>query len=425
MTRVKWLMLIAALAAMPWAIRRGREQASTRVVLAFLVGFLPFFNVDLNLVSDPAYRGDTRGLEISLVDLVAWTLLATVPRGDRWPYRRAALLYLAIAFISIAFAPRPEFALYGALKIGRLFVLAIVVERAVRAGLGPSLLRGLAIGVVYVCVIALDQRYRQGMMQVHGPFVHQNGIGMTIDLIAPAMLGLLLAGFGGRLAGAALICGALAIVLSLSRGALLMMPLACTIVYVGSLRRSVTRRKLALIAIAALGAVIVVAKSMDSLVERFTEAPDASAHGRELFEASAAAMVDDHPFGIGINQFSWVQSHRGYADEIGIPDIDRDGIVHNIYRLTQAELGWPGLVAFALLLATPLFLGVAGLVRAWRSPDPRVDLLLGFTASLVVTYLHGMLEWSLRITPIAQVQWIVFGFIAALAGSLRDASAPR
>ncbi|MCX5742468.1 MAG: hypothetical protein NT062_08230 [Proteobacteria bacterium] len=43
-------------------------------------------------------------------------------------------------------------------------------------------------------------------------------------------------------------------------------------------------------------------------------------------------------------------------------------------------------------------------------------------ASLVVTYLHGTLEWSLRITPIAQVQWIVFGFIAALAASLNDSA---
>ena len=416
---MKWLMLAVALLAMPTAIRRGREDSRVRRGMALLIGFLPFFNVDLNLVSDIAYRGDTRGLEISLVDLVAWALLATLPRSHR-PYRVVAPLYIALAFTSIVHAWRPEFALYGAVKIVRMYALAITVERAVSARLGPSLLRGLACGLIYTCAIALDQRYRLGMMQVHGPFVHQNGIGMTVDLIVPALLALLLAGHGGRLAALAFGGGALAIVLSLSRGALLMMPLACTIVYVGSLRRSVTRRKLAVLAIAALSAVAIVAKSMDSLVERFTEAPAASELARVNFEASARAMLDDHPFGIGINQFSWVQSHGGYADALGIPDIDRDGIVHNIYRLTQAELGWIGLVAYLAVLASPLLTAVAAIVRSGRTADPRVDLLLGFAASLVVTYLHGTLEWSLRMTPIAQVQWIVYGFIASLAVSLRD-----
>ncbi|MCX5744226.1 MAG: hypothetical protein NT062_17185 [Proteobacteria bacterium] len=195
---MKWILLAVALGAMPALARRARDDQRVLLAIGFLVGFLPFFNVDLNLISDSSYRGDTRGLEISLVDLLAWTLLAALPSGRRWPYRWIAPAYIVIAFASILSAPRPEFALYGALKIVRLYVLAIVVERAVIHRLGPSLLKGLAFGLVYVAITALDQRYRQGAMQVHGPFVHQNGIGMTADLVLPGLLALLLAGFWAR-----------------------------------------------------------------------------------------------------------------------------------------------------------------------------------------------------------------------------------
>ncbi|MCX5744227.1 MAG: hypothetical protein NT062_17190 [Proteobacteria bacterium] len=125
-----------------------------------------------------------------------------------------------------------------------------------------------------------------------------------------------------------------------------------------------TRRKLVVLALILLASSVVLAKALDSLIERFTEAPEASVHGRVLFEASAHAMLGDHPLGIGLNQFSWVQAHDGYADALAIPEIDRDGIVHNIYRLTQAELGWPGIVVFMGLLASPMLRAILALTHA-------------------------------------------------------------
>lgn len=417
---MKWLLLALALAIAPTATARARRDVRTRELLAVLVGFLPFFNIDLNIISDPTYRGDTRGLELSLVDLVAWMLMAALPRARKTPYRLVVIPFITIAFASALWAARPMFAIFGAIKFVRLFVLCIAAERIVRANLGGSLLRGLAAGVVYVCVIAFKQRYLEGMMQVHGPFVHQNGIGMTADMVTPGLVGLALAGYGGRLALAGIAGGALAIVLSLSRGALLMMPMAWAMVYVGSLRRQVTGRKLLALALALAAASVVLIKAMDSLVDRFSNAPDASRHARDLFEASAHAMLDEHPLGIGLNQFSYVQAHDGYADRFEIPEIDRDGIVHNIYRLTGAELGYLGLWSFELMLATPLVLALLTLRRHWKRKDPRVDLMLGLAASLTVTYLHSTLEWAMRITPIAQVLWLGFGFVAGLATSLRD-----
>ena len=54
-------------------------------------------------------------------------------------------------------------------------------------------------------------------------------------------------------------------------GALMMLPLACALVYVGSLRRSVTRRKLVAILIAALGGEVFRRNRLT--VRRIAEAP--------------------------------------------------------------------------------------------------------------------------------------------------------
>ena len=412
---MKWIALGIALMAVPvisgWA--RGRDDRVA--LLATIVAFLPFFNVDVYLVSDPSYRGDTRGLELGLVDLAGLALWWAMPAAGRLPDRLLRAAFLLAVLASVAQAARPEFALYGVAKLVRMYAIGAVAARAGRTGHGPALLRGLAFGLIYAAVVALQQRYLDGRLQATGPFVHQNGLGMTANLIAPVLLSLLLVGQGGRLVAIALACAALSVILSLSRGAMTMLPLACAVVYVGSMRRRYTPRKLVILLIALLGAALVLGKSLDTIVDRFLHAPETSGEGRERFEEAAHLMLADHPLGVGLNQYSWVLAHDGYGARVDLPPPDRDGLVHNYYWLTAAEAGWPGLVLLLLIMAAPLVRALAGVGRHWRTPSVRGDLLLGLAAGILVTYLHSTLEWALRITPISQVLWILYGLIAAIA----------
>ena len=195
----------------------------------------------------------------------------------------------------------------------------------------------------------------------------------------------------------------------------MMFALAAAIVFVGSTARHATPRKLRYLATAVLGAVALLTKAWDTIADRFLHAAKSSEEAREYFEEASQAMLHDRPFGIGLNQYSHVLSSFGYGERVGMDIHDQSGIVHNIYWLTAAELGYHGLLAFALLLAQPLYVALRA---AARDRTLSGDVMLGLAASLTVTYLQGKLEWSLRMTTISQILFILFGLVAAL-GSRR------
>ena len=410
---MKWLALVVVLLACYPAGVLARSRPAMQRALAVLVGFLPFHAVDLNLVSYETYRGDTRGLELSLVDFVALALLVATPKGaGPPPFRLSRDLYLAFALISVALAPIPLFASFAAFKLARSYLLFVCVFRASRQlRADPWFLSGLSLGVVYATGLCLWQRYGLGMMQAPGPFPHQNGLAMAANMIFPAVLAVSLAGQGGRAAIITVGAAAVSVVLTLSRGGMMMFALAAAIVFVGSTARRATPRKVRYLATAVLGAVALLTKAWDTIADRFLHAAKSSEEAREYFEEASQAMLHDRPFGIGLNQYSHVLSSFGYGERVGMDIHDQSGIVHNIYWLTAAELGYHGLLAFALLLAQPLYVALR---TAARDRTLSGDVMLGLAASLTVTYLQGKLEWSLRMTTISQILFILFGLVAAL-----------
>jgi O-antigen ligase len=414
---VKWIALAVVMVAWYPAGVLARSRPAMQRALAVLVGFLPFHAVDLNILSFEAYRGDTRGLELSLVDFVALALFVATPKGaGPPPFRTSRALYLAVALISIALAPIPLFASFATFKLARCYLLFLCVHRASRQlRADPWFLTGLSLGLVYATGLCLWQRYGLGMMQAPGPFPHQNGLAMAANMIFPAALAVSLAGQGGRAAVVTVGAAALCVVLTLSRGGMMMFVLAAAIVFVGSTARRATPRKVRWLAAALLGGAALLTKSWDTVAERFLHAAKSSEEAREYFEEASQAMLHDHPFGIGMNQYSHVLSSFGYGERVGMDVHDQSGIVHNIYWLTAAELGYHGLLALALLLAQPLYVALRS---AARDRTLSGDVLLGVAASLTVTYLQGKLEWSLRMTTISQILFVLFGLVAAL-GSRR------
>ncbi len=374
----------------------------------------------MNLVSHELYRGDARGFEITIVDLIALALWRALPPRQHPPvYRALVLAWLGIGTLSILWAWEPLYAGFGAWRLARMTVFAFVLGRACeQKNVPPVVLQGLACGLVVQMFYALWDRYVGGQYQADGSFPHQNSLGMAANLVIPICFALVLGkGTQKRLAAAAMAAGIVCVVLTLSRGALVMLPVALGLVYVGSLVREPTSRKLKIGAVGALLVAIGSVKAVDTIVERFLYAPEASEVSRERFEDAAAAMLTDHPFGVGMNNYSWALEHE-YATRFDVADVDRSGIVHNVYWLSLAETGYLGLLAYGLLTLAPIAIGVTWFKRA--GPNPRGDVILGCTVALVVTALQGVLEWLARQTLVSYLVWILAVVIIALARQLRE-----
>jgi O-antigen ligase len=139
---------------------------------------------------------------------------------------------------------------------------------------------------------------------------------------------------------------------------------------------------------------------------------------RGAYIKAAGMMLADHPLGVGANHFAIVAYAGGYDDKAGVPlDISaRAGNVHNVYLLVAAETGYPGLVAFALLLFNPL---LAAFRCGWRHRgEQRGDLLLGFGVALLTVYIHSFFEWSLVTFEAQYMLAIAMGIVAGTAQQL-------
>jgi hypothetical protein len=415
---VKWIALVAALAAIAPAAGYARKNPKALVLLVMALGLLPFLPVHINVVSYEFYRGDARGIEITLEDIVAAILaLAIPPTGRPASFRGLRAAYYLAFVVSLFVSPLPLFSVFSLWKLARMYFVFAVAERvASDPRRAAALVTGLAAGVVYETVLVLDQRYHLGVMRASGNLLHPNSLGMALNLVFPTSLALLLAGQGGRLAWVTVGGAVLSVIMSLSRGAMMMALFASAFVYVGSVARKLTGRKIAVAVVGLTGLAIVLVKALDTIIERFTMAAASSEEARHHFEAAAKMMLADHPLGVGVNAFSHVLDKMGYADRAGVDPVDRDGIVHNIYWLTAAETGYFGAVAYALLLGVPLVVALRCAAR--HRGDVRADVLLGVSAGLLVTYIQGKAEWIARQTTMSYLFFLLLALIAALRTQL-------
>jgi O-antigen ligase len=333
------------------------------------------------------------------------------PEGPRFTWARYA--YLGAALLSLVAAPLVMRSGYSIWKLLRMFfTFSVLAAELTDLAQVRAALYGLGAGVLSQAVIGLEQRYLGGLHRAMGSLAHPNSLAMLVNCVTPVALSLLLAGHKRRFNAAVVASGALCVLMSLSRGGILMLAVSTAVCVAGSLAKEVSMRKLAVVSTLMLGGLLALAKSIDTLIERFTSAPPASEEARALFNRAAAAMLDDNPlFGVGINMYSHVLEHGGYADRFELPRVDRNGVAHHIYWLTAAELGYVGLVAYAALLLVILVTAV----RIARTRGIRGDIALGIAAGLFVTYVQGTAEWIARQTAMSYCFWIFAAMLSALA----------
>lgn len=406
---------------------------------------------DVNFVSRDFYRGTVRGFEVSVVDILSASVLLSlllVPRpGQRRLYWPASLgfmiVYAGYCALNVAISEPRLFGLFELSKIARglmiFFAVAMYVrdERDLRV-----LLIALALVIGYEGFLALKQRYLWGIHRVFGTLDHSNSLSALVCLVAPVFV----AAFNSRLpvwlkllCAAALASSAVTVILAISRAGVVTLALVLTGCALVTMSYRLSARKLATLLLVAVAVSALAAKSWATLRERFAESTLTEEYsqkrnqGRGYYLRVAHAIAEERPFGVGLNNWSyWVSNHYGprlgykftpyrgtdrepsYHIRPGATNIDNPQAApaHNLGALTLGELGYPGLLLFALLWTRWLTLGLRFFWR--RSQDPMRRVAIGIFFGMLGLWLQSLTEWVFRHSPVFYMFHILLGALAGL-----------
>ena len=363
----------------------------------------------INFLSHEEYRGSARGMEVSLLYLLAFALLLAlmlrgkvrkaVPDGGFWMY----VIYFLLCLPSFSAAESAELAWCEIWKMIMLYVFSISVFWYLRAtGDIQSLLVMFAM-IVIGNFFSTAKAHYAGVYQPRGIFPHRNCMGMAMNLLGPIFFAYYLMhgirawrGIAFTLAGA---CAGLASLWTYSRGSIAVMPvgygitaLACF--FAKSSKVTVLKRVAPIVAVAFLGFTVMLPR----IVERFVSAPEASSNTRVELARCAREMIIDEPLrGVGINNWGIkINPPYDYAELAGrvIPEGMADGVVETVYLLVGAECGLPALAAMLVWFGWYLVLALV-LIRRLRGTRC-LFIAAGAAGGLATNYLQSVLEWVLR-----------------------------
>jgi len=392
-----------------------------------LMGLLPFIQDELHLNIALAIWSETEnwggfvhGFEFSALDLIALALYVGLPRArNPLPFRLSMVFYFAAVMLSSFQAPEPFAALFYPWQLARIYLVYAVASRSCAdVRFVPALLTGMAIGLCFDTCVLIWQRY---VLNVVDPSDHQNLRGLVSHFVVIPLFALLLAGRRGGLILGTLFAGTLFVALSASRAAIGLTGLGYVALFTLSVLRRPSQWK-AVVGFTGVVALVVFALVAESSLERRFEATRTDGHydERAAYVSAAAAILADHPMGIGANNFAFVTTTQGYSRGANVPKINLDistgPHVHNAYWLTAAETGYIGLVAFVLLLLQPL---ITAFRCGWQNrKDSRGELLLGFSIALLMVYIHNFYEFIFFTLEVQYIIAMTFGMVAGLAQQL-------
>ncbi len=423
---MKYILFVTALvagvpgmAALSALSVKMKHLLFTLLIFSFMLGS----RLSINLVSMEHYRGPVRGFEITLSDLITLGLVIgmLLRSGSRvvflprffWPF-------LAFFLVAVANVALSEYTLYGWFVIWQLFRMGLlywmIYNFFVTDEYSPESIRALMNGFILtgllLLAITFKQKYVDGIYRAMAFFDHSNTIPsfallylcllivwglyeqrlglMTVLIALAAALGTTFAILAtGSRTGMVTAAGAYAAAIGLanlfrsSRGR----------------PRGVTLRTRVASVIIILGMLAGFLMVLDTVIDRFLNAPASSEEAREEFEISAVMMADDYRFGVGLNQFSQVLTEESAYREhfVAMGNEEEGGVAHHIYLLTAAEMGWPGMYLFIGLIALLVLSMVWNGIRM-RTTDER--LLLAAAVGVCILLLIGFYEWVLRQTPV-------------------------
>lgn len=406
------------------ALQRGSLSVS---VFWFSIGTLCFLmpgyqEFSIGLVSWGAYPGHTSGMEVTVVDLAMLAYFLTLPKSaSKLPFTRAMALYFLCVLVSGLQADLFQPTLFYAWQLFRMFWVYLVVSRACAdSQVGPALLKGMAFGLLIEGGMVVYGRFLEHELQPHGTFPHQNYLGLISNMAFIPLLMLNLAKKVPLLVRSSLLSGALVAVFTASRATLGLATLGALLVFGYSLICGQAGRRMKFVLIAAVVAIPLIPVAMSSMDMRASQFDSYSVYDeRAAFENAAALMIRDHPLGVGANNFVIAANTQGYYDLAGVAAIpeSRSTHVHNLYYLTAAELGYPGLLALTFMLLQPLLLAFR---CSWHHRGTEESAFLGgLGIALLLTYVHSNYEWVVVSQYAQYFLAITFGLVAGTSGRLQ------
>lgn len=358
--------------------------------------------------------------------LLRWPRLA--PGARQFPLPMVlAVLFALLAVGSLAWGvqitPR---GLYQAQKLVKVLIFVFMLVRCVRTPLHyQAVIVGWLIGVLYVGYEAQGgvARTAQGRLSsgLGGPdFAESSDLAVhlvaTLPLVGAVFF--MVRTWLGR--GLTLLTGALAVntlIMTRTRNALAGLALV-TLGCVLALPRGYRVRGVLAVIAGTLLAVQLTDPGWWRRMETITRYHvDGSATARIVYWQAALQMVADHPFGIGLGNFHHLVMEY-------VPGLNMIRGAHNTFLACLAELGWPGLGVFVLLLAVT-FRRLGRLRRAARDLPDLVDIVLfgrrsrfhlGWHAVALRAGLLGYLGCGLFTTRLySEDLWLLLGLAMCLS----------
>ena len=419
---MKWAIFLSALVAgVPFLVvlmhlRRWAVHAVMALFFVLLMNDLNGF-LSINLISHEWYRGSSRGMEVTALDLIGLALALHVvlhrPRGFRrqWLSWEGGLLglYLSAGLISMVASMVPLYSWFGLWKMGRgVLIFAVFSQLIDREERVRFLLLIFGFMCLYQAPVVLYQKYLLGIYRAAGTLPHMNTLAMLNNmLIMPVFAAFLLdRGRPRPLYLLFIVAAMFNLVATLSRGAMVSMAGGFALSLLFLRLRHLEPRRIGFAVLLLCGIVAGAFKASDTIVDRFLNAPKESAETRISLNLAAMQMADTRVLGVGLNNFSHAIANTRFGR---LAPEDDYGVAHHIYWLTAAELGYAGLFLFVALI------GVVQLRAARLGLTSAVPLLkalgIGLFAAMIALHLQGLLEWILRQTNV----WFLF---CAQAGSL-------
>lgn len=413
------LVLGALLDRLPFARRAG---------LALVFGALTFI-LDVNLAFHPSYRGMSRSFDVGtttmlIVALTVLTLLAARRFGWEWfppsrpvsdpnrvvvfvPWLFSLLAFVGYAALTITVAKEPGYAMMDLFKYARGVALFWLVVNLVRDDDIVERLPMYALIYVIIEVAVVGSQFLRGFWWIPGTFTHKNSFALSTNILLPLIL---VAGMNDKAKRMPLYlmlycAGAASLILSRSRMGWFTMTVSAGIVVAASFvfalrsgRRQQVGAQFLAIAVMVLLAMPLLVQMADGIISRMGEDRKASMDFRHTNNHIATTLANRNPIGVGINNYVVeLQEPIGRA----LPELDRT-VAHHLYLLLAAELGWPGLVLFIVILAQLWGIGLYTLVAA-RRPYSRL-WTFGLLVGLMTCHLHSFLEADL----VRRETWFIF-----------------
>lgn len=385
--------------------------------------------VSINLQSMEFYRGPVRGYEITGADLVCWGLILGMiiktPGKISW-FPRFFLPLLAFFIMAVANVQASKYQIYGWFVIWQ-FVRAGLLYWCVYNFFGTDdcdyqSMKAVWLGIFFTGSLlflqTFKQKYLDGIYRAWAFFDHSNTIPSFVLIVLCMMFvwGLyderlnLIEFLLSMFAAMGLVFATFA---TGSRTGMLTAAGSVVASLVIAKRKYSSKRLKLAIWVVIFGMIVGGAMVMDTLIDRFLNAPKSSEEARDEFNVAAEKMAEDYAFGVGLNQFSEVLTvTTKYRKDIKVMANEKQaGVAHHIYLLTKAEMGNIGMWSFIAIIGLfELSLIIYGL--RWTTLEQR--LMLGLAVGSMAFYAIGLYEWVFRQTPVFFQYVIAMGFGQAL-----------